>query len=232
MKWIIYIMALVWVIVNTMFTFLDDLWIQLILTAQIAGFIVLCIFIIRYIYRSWSHKLLKRTIYIILISWAVISALFAFQENPILQLLLMMLFLGLLFAFTLSIICFFRMWPQGRLRAIIPFCLCLAVLLIPGRLAISARDAYFRSIIPDLESAVEEYKTTGEMPETGRKGYGVTPEITEDGDVFVTFWWGGGFPVRHRVLMYCETDDPYDYFKDRGWYRGDSLSEQWWVLGD
>jgi hypothetical protein len=175
---------------------------------------------------------MKRTIYIISAVFALISAAFAFKENVVLQLIFMIAVLGIFVSFILAVIHLKRRWSVLRWKAIMPLAICLLAITVPAHMAQLVRDAYFQSIIPDLESELPSIITNGEPAQTRWRGYGVTPLATASGDTAVTFWWGSGFPVKHTALVYCPVDDPKDYFQDHGWRRGYSLRENWWVVRD
>lgn len=175
---------------------------------------------------------MKQTIYIACIAFALINAAFAFQENLLFQLLFAVSLLGLGVAGILSIVHLKRTWSQVRWRALLPGGFYLFVLISSGAAGLSARDAYFRSIIPELENQIQTYETDGEFPETDWKGYGISPDTLASGDIVVTFWWGGGFPVKHTALVYCATDEPLEYFRAGGWNKGYALEEDWYVVKD
>src|SRR5207244_2596417 len=116
-------------------------------------------------------------------------------------------------------------------RVLFPFAACIAAFLAaprPGRLA---RDIYLRRQIPSLEATVQTYRASGQLPET-HLGYRVLASHFGDNDVAIEFLWGGGFPVKHTVLIYLSSDDPKPYFHKRGWYYGYRLQNHWWIMQD
>lgn len=175
---------------------------------------------------------MRRVIYILCGAYAAVGALFAFQENPLLQLLFMLLLLGLLVSFVLSVVHSFRFWPQLRWRALLPFAACVLVFLGATEAGRVARDIYFRTQIPRLEDAVRAYRSSGQWPEVSWHGYGVVPSKFGEKDTAVLFWWGGGFPVKHTALVYYSADDPKSYFREGGWRRGYPVKDHWWVVKD
>jgi hypothetical protein len=179
-----------------------------------------------------AARLMKRAIYILYGIFAVVRALFAFRETPGLQLLLMLFFLGLFVSVILSVVYASRSWSRLHWRALFPLATCVVVFLAPAKLGCFARDTYFRRQIPRLDGAVQTYRSSGQWPGVSWSGYLVTPGKLQDNDMDVIFWWGGGFPVKHTVLIYHSSDDPKSHFKKSSWRSGYPLQDHWWVVKD
>jgi hypothetical protein len=175
---------------------------------------------------------MRRAIFIVCGAYAIVSALFAFRETAFLQLLFGVLLFGLFVSCILSAVHAFRSWRELRWRALLPFCLCGIVFVVSTDVGRLARDAYFRHQIPRLEVAVKTFHTSGQLPEVSWRGYQVTTSKIGATNAAVIFWWGGGFPVKHTVLVYCSADDPTVFFRDGGWRRGHALADHWWVAKD
>ena len=163
-----------------------------------------------------------------------------FQQNPIAQLLGMILILGMIVCLG-SAIAYFRFWKLHRWRTVLPIIVWALTVLLPGLLARKARDLYFEFKISDLEEEIEVYRATGSYPETGWSGVGnlkVHTLVNERGDTVITYWWGEGFPVRHSALLYVNS--PESVFVDggplalqeAGWGRSYEIQENWYVASN
>ena len=175
---------------------------------------------------------MRRAIFIVCGAYAIVGALFAFRETPILQLLFGVSLPAFFASFILSAMHTFRSWRELRWRALLPFCLCGVVLFVSTDAGRLARDAYFRNQIPRLEVAAKAFHESGQLPGVSWRGYQVTTSKIGDTNAAVIFWWGGGFPVKHTVLVYCSCDDSKGFFRDGGWRRVHALAEHWWVAKD
>lgn len=169
-------------------------------------------------------------IYILPIICFVLLGAFAFKENVLLQFAAMAAIIGLFISFILSVIHSIKTWRKKKLIALLP----LAITILCGagpEVGIFLRNSYFRTQLPRLEEAIEAFEITGEFPDVKWNGY-MARANKWNGETYATFWWGGGFPVKHTVLLYSSTDDIKDYCKANGWYSGSQLEEKWWVIRD
>jgi hypothetical protein len=182
--------------------------------------------------RIESVSRVRCVVFIVCGAYALVGVLFAFREHTILQLLFAISLLALVGSFIASVIHVFRSWSQLRWRTLLPLATCGLVLVASTDVGRYVRDAYFRSQIPRLEAAAKTYLESGQMPAISWSGSQVTATKVGDTNATVIFWWGGGFPVKHTVLVYCSADDPKSYFRDEGWRRGYALQDHWWVVKD
>jgi amino acid transporter len=169
-------------------------------------------------------------IYTLPITCGVLLALFSFKENAFLQLASMGALIGLFVSFIKTLIHAKRHWRQKRWVALVP--LLITVLCCGGlELGILARNAYFLTQLPHLEKAIRSFETTGSFPDVNWHGYGAHANEW-NGETYVTFWWGSGFPVKHTVLLYSSADNIKAYCKANGRYSGVEFEGKWWIVKD
>ena len=100
------------------------------------------------------------------------------------------------------------------------------------RVGAYARDAYFRSHLPELNQFV-----AGVIPQESWQPAPVFPALYrahhEAGDLLmVEFAWGGGFPVRHTFLTYVEDDRVLPSREAAGAAVLAKIAEHWFYLED
>ena len=171
------------------------------------------------------------TIYILCFAFTIIVGFFRFKESVILQFLSVGFLLILLICFVLSIVYLKRSWKIKRWHALLPLLVCCIAFFTPFIVGTWARNTYFHSVIPQLESEIHEYQISGKYPKSSWNGYAIHPYRMENENIKVIYWWGGGFPVKHTALAYCSSDDPEECFRDGGW-RGYAIDDHWWVIKD
>ena len=170
-------------------------------------------------------------IYLLPIVCGTVLALFSFKENVLLQLAVLPALLGLLVSFLMALTRAIRHWQIHRWRIVLPFIVVALCGYGGPRLGRIVRNTYFRTIIPRLEVAIDSYRSTGTLPDVQWRGY-LARAHEWNNTTIATFWWGGGFPVKHTVLLYCSGDDITDYRKENGWYYAYPLKEHWWIVKD
>ena len=169
-------------------------------------------------------------IYILPITCFILLGAFAFKENVLLQSASMAALIGLLVSFILALVHIKKNWSKRRWIALLP--LLITMLCWKGRdVGVFLRNFYFRTQLPRLEEAIASFEKTGVFPNVKWSGY-MARAGTWEGETYVTFWWGGGFPVKHTVLLYSSTDDIEAYAKSGGWRSGSKLEDHWWVIKD
>lgn len=134
---------------------------------------------------------------------------------------------------------YFRFWKLHRFRAFIPLVVWSFTLVGPILLAHYARDLYFETMISNLEKEIDVYRKTGIYTETEVFGYGgVSTFVNDRRDTIITYWWGGGFPVKHTALLYFNS--PESTFvqggplalKEAGWRHGYLIQDNWYVASN
>lgn len=135
-----------------------------------------------------------------------ILSLFAFKETALLQLTSMVALFGLFVSFIMAIIHSVSNWKLKPLHSLLPLLITILCGLGP-EVGIFLRNIHFRTQIPQLEKVIQSFETTGSL--TGYL-YGADKWY---GETYATFLWGGGFPVKHTVLLYSSSSSIKDYCK-------------------
>ena len=161
---------------------------------------------------------------------AVLEGAFRYREG-LLQLPLMFLYLVWLVFIPLAP---WRLRWRPRpfaLRSSLVVLLLIAAPFIGARAGIALRDRVFRARLPQYEAVIRQLRA-GVTPDVPwRLGHHVTHRPV-DGDVVATFWWGGGFPVKHTVFVYHPGDIETDVEFRRAWRRIRPLAQNWYVAKD
>jgi hypothetical protein len=190
-------------------------------------------------------KILRLQKYVILISalWSALMVAFFVRTNSALQLVAMVASLFYLMALLASVVHLFAKCRKLRWRSLIPLAVCGAAFLFTVRMARVTRDFLFVRSFPNYEAVVHEIES-GAIP-ISSKASRISPAEAQTGayrvfasrdnkDVlFVEFWTGGGFPVKHSGYLYVSSGvvEPGS-FEDSNWPVKRREKAQWFYVSD
>ncbi|MBN1392994.1 MAG: hypothetical protein JW947_09360 [Sedimentisphaerales bacterium] len=154
----------------------------------------------------------------------------------------------LLVMLVVSFIAIFKFWEKSSLFSIIPFVI-LLLCFKAGPMSLKAghnkREKVFVERLPQYEEAVHVMggKISGEpvffkgeeVPETYRHlAYWIHAEKEEGNVLVVTFFWGGGFPVKHSAFVYRSDGwlPPKGTDFSREWPFAERINSNWLRVGD
>jgi len=159
--------------------------------------------------------------------------------------------LGYAYLFVMLIVSFialFRFWEKHGLFSIIPFVillLCFKANAISLKMGHDKRSEVFAELLPQYEEAVRvmESKTSGgvvflkgeEVPEIYRHlAYWIHAKKDDENVLVVTFFWGGGFPLKHTAFAYRSDGQlpPKGTDFRREWPFTERINENWFRVGD
>lgn len=147
-----------------------------------------------------------------------------------------------------SFIAIFKFWEKYSLFSVIPFVillLCFKAGAISLKAGHNKRENVFAERLPQYEEAVRvmESKIKGEpvflkgkeVPEAYHHlAYWIHAEKYGGGVLVVTFFWGGGFPVKHSAFVYRSDGwlPPRGTDFRREWPFAERINENWFRVGD
>jgi len=180
----------------------------------------------------------------IAVSVLVVSAAFAYRPDVSTQFGSMLL---IFYLFAVIVINFIGIFTFG-LRSCIPFAmslLCVILLGYSNSLGHRLRLHVFRQRLPQYEAAVPAVETQitdgpvflkgEEVPKPFRHlAYWIHADKTEQNVLIVTFFWGGGFPVKHTAFAYIsdgKVPGPLSRFQ-KEWPHIFRINQNWFRVVD
>jgi hypothetical protein len=166
------------------------------------------------------------------IAFALSLGAFTFRSHPLLQLLLMILFIPMLVNSFGSFLYVLKMRRTLSLIVFIPLFLAASAFILPPWLGTKIQDYYLTSRIPKLSTFIAEVTPTQGPSTTPLWDGGYTAYRDKKGYLIVFFFWGGGFPVKHRILGYLSDDEVLNDPDFRKSWRFRKLQKNWFLLSD
>lgn len=173
--------------------------------------------------------------YVVTVGYAIVMFLFGFQPGVVLQLWLMLLFPALVCYFLFAVVSLVRRWKRREISPALlaPLAIGLFGLVFAGRLGHDQRERYFLSVLPQCQKVVDAVRKKQPYDLSFWRGSGIRVDEDQPGKVAILFLWGGGFPVKHDVLVYLEDAEEWKtgQFR-RSWPSGYKLVDHWYVVWD
>jgi len=160
----------------------------------------------------------------------------------------MLAYIYLFLMLIVSFIAIFRFWERHNFFGVIPFVillLCFKASAISLKTGHDKRLAVFTERLAQYEEAVQvmQSKINGEpvflkgeeVPETYQHlAWWIHAEEDKQDVLVVTFFWGGGFPVKHSAFVYRSDGwlPPKGTDFRREWPFAERINEHWFRVAD
>lgn len=181
------------------------------------------------------------------VAWFLCQVAFIVQPTNIGGLALLPFSISFLVVLIISFVSIFRQWKAHGLFAIVPFLICVFVLLVSKPVGVAVGDTLFwRWRLPQYEAVIQKMET-GIIPVSTKPNMMMPPEVgispvlayrvfalkDTNGLLNVAFAYGGAFPLYHTAYLYCSSGviERGSFFDNKFPYRR-QISDRWFKVTD
>ncbi len=166
------------------------------------------------------------------LGFALAVGLYVYRPSTLVGLVMLLFFLGFGINFLWNMLRPLGTESERGTLLLLTLGFALIAFFCAPRVGAYARDAYFRSHLPELNQFV-----AGVVPQEGWQPAPVFPAPyhahREAGDFLVVeFAWGGGFPARHTFLTYVEDERALPSQEATGATALAKIADHWFYLDD
>ena len=176
--------------------------------------------------------------------WFLAVAAFDWWQSNLIKILTMPLSAAYLYSWIASIVCVFACWRRWHIRALVPLAICIATAIVSRTVSHPLMEAGFARILPRYATLVQQMETgqivVSNTPTrvvlSGKEAelaYAVWADKATNGILTVTFFVGGGFPVKHWGYLYRSSGEnpPQAWWIESDWM-GRRLNDKWFYIFD
>jgi hypothetical protein len=180
----------------------------------------------------------------ICVAWILAVIAFDWWQTNVIKLAIMPVSAAYLISCLASFFGVFCWWRQWRFRSLVPMGICFATMILARTFSPSLMDAGFARVLPRYTAVVQEIEsgqivvsnapTRVTLPASDATlAYTVWADRSTNGDLTVTFFVGGSFPVKHWGYLYRSSgqNPPPDWWIKNDWM-GRRLADKWFYIFD